>query len=165
MLQARTSIDLKKANTTFIQASAFRLPFADSSFDLLISTRFLHLFGSADQHALAREFRRVLKPGGTLLDDVDNLVSRWIYVIPHFIYNVVRYRRVAPDSNYNSPGQALRLLNQSGFSSPEIYGIGGWHLYFVKLLSTRLAYRFGLLHRYAPFRLLAEQFVLVGKAS
>jgi len=165
MLQARNSIDADKSDVQFVQASAYRLPFADNSFDFLISTRFLHLFGSADQNALCREFRRVLKPGGKILIDLDNLVARWVYVIPHLFYNLIFYRRLAPDSNYNSPGQARRLMTDNGFVSPELFGIGGWHLYLVKLFSPRLAYRFGLRHRYAPFRILAEQFVVLASAA
>lgn len=163
MIQARDSIDSNKASTSFVQTSAFSLPFADNSVDFLISTRFLHLFGIDDQDLLVREFNRVLKPGGTLLVDFDNLVARWFYAIPHLFYNLIRYRRFAPDSNYNSTKQVSRSLTDNGFQTPDILGVGGWHLYFVKLFSAKLAYRFGLRHRYPPFRILAEQFVVVGK--
>ncbi len=163
MVQAESSIDESKAETVFVQTSAFGLPFSDNSIDFLISTRFLHLFGRDDQGKLIKEFRRVLKPGGTLLVDFDNLVARWLYAIPHFFYNIIRYRRFAPDSHYNTPKQVSDLLTNNGFQTPSLYGVGGWHLYFVKLFSARLAYRIGLRHRFAPLRILAEQFVVVAQ--
>lgn len=164
MVQARDSISSGEAVTDFIQTSAFNLPFADNTFDFLISTRFLHLFEDDDQDQLMQEFARVLKPGGTILVDLDNLVARWFYAIPHLLYNIIRYRRFAPDSHYSSPSRARSLLTKHGFDAPKVLGIGGWHLHFVKLFSTSLAYRFGLRHRFPPYRILAEQFVIVGQA-
>lgn len=165
MMQAKNTIDAAKADTEFVQTSAFSLPFAEDSIDFLVSTRFLHLFGTDDQYKLMQEFCRVLKPEGTLLVDLDNLVARWLYAIPHFFYNIIRYRRFAPDSHYSSPRQALRLLTDNGFQSPTLYGVGGWHLYLVKIFSANLAYRIGLWHRFSPFRVIAEQFVVVGKSN
>jgi ubiquinone/menaquinone biosynthesis C-methylase UbiE len=50
-------------NVTFCIASAAALPFADHSFDMVVSASALHYF---DQPALSlREMRRVLKPGGS----------------------------------------------------------------------------------------------------
>lgn len=44
-----------------------RLPFRDHEFDGLSSLRFFHLFPPADREAFAREFLRVVKPGGHLI--------------------------------------------------------------------------------------------------
>ena len=52
-------------NLSFEAADCRRLPFADRSFDCVVSFETLeHL---ADQHGLLREFRRVLRPNGFLL--------------------------------------------------------------------------------------------------
>jgi len=53
------------------RASAESLPFADASFDLVVS--YLTLIDIADFRAAIREMTRVLKPGGTLL--IANLTS------------------------------------------------------------------------------------------
>lgn len=56
-----------RALTNLVQASADRMPFADGSFDLVVSADVLYTIPApGDQHAL-REMARVLKRGGHLL--------------------------------------------------------------------------------------------------
>ena len=145
---------------TYLQANAFALPFPDNSFDVLISTRFLHLFEWPDQQRLFQEFHRVLAPGGKLIIDFDNIIARWLYVIPHVLYNLVRYQRLAPFSIYNFSGKTARAIEATGFDSPNIEGIAGWHLVLLTKFSSAFAFRAGLWHR-RPLRFLAEQFMVV----
>lgn len=49
-----------------------RLPFRDGEFDGITSLRFFHLFPEADRPAFAREFLRVVKPGGHLIVSFTN---------------------------------------------------------------------------------------------
>jgi len=49
----------------YLQAAAERLPFADDTFDLVVS--YLSLIDVADIHAAIPEMARVLRPGGALL--------------------------------------------------------------------------------------------------
>ena len=149
-------------NVTWLQANAFSLPFPDNSFDVLVSTRFLHLFAWEDQQRLFREFNRVLVPGGRLLVDFDNIVARWIYAVPHVLYNLLRYRRLAPFSIYNLPGRTRSSIEDSGFGKLTVQGIGGWHLVLPALLSDRFAFTTGMLHRRPPLLYLAEQFLVTG---
>jgi ubiquinone/menaquinone biosynthesis C-methylase UbiE len=53
------------SGATVVRASADRLPFADGSFDAIVST--LVLCTVPDQHAALREIRRVLRADGKLL--------------------------------------------------------------------------------------------------
>jgi ubiquinone/menaquinone biosynthesis C-methylase UbiE len=53
-------------------AHAQRLPFADDSFDTVVSLNFLHLFSLETQGQMVREMKRVLKPGGRLILEFDN---------------------------------------------------------------------------------------------
>ena len=48
------------------QAMAQELPFPDDTFDLAVSSLFFHHLQTEDKLAVAREVRRVIKPGGRL---------------------------------------------------------------------------------------------------
>tara|TARA_R110000772_G_scaffold15931_15_gene45792 strand:- start:1222 stop:1968 length:747 start_codon:yes stop_codon:yes gene_type:complete len=150
------------SNVEYLQANAFELPFPDNSVEVLVSTRFLHLFPWHDQARLFEEFHRVLVPGGRLLIDFDNIVPRWLYVLPHFIYNLLRYKRAAPFSIYNFSGATMKAIANTGFENLNSQGVGGWHLAFINKISTALSYRLGLKHRNLPLRLIAEQFLISG---
>ncbi|MFQ5448399.1 MAG: class I SAM-dependent methyltransferase, partial [Saprospiraceae bacterium] len=47
-------------NFAYVVNDAFRLPFPDAQFDIVISSRFLHLFSPAQQQTLIAEMARVL---------------------------------------------------------------------------------------------------------
>jgi ubiquinone/menaquinone biosynthesis C-methylase UbiE len=58
-------------------ADARAMPFADGTFDVIVSSLMLHhAGGSADRNQVLHEMARVLKPGGTiLLYDVSPLIG------------------------------------------------------------------------------------------
>lgn len=59
-----------RRSARWVRGDALRLPFADASFDVLVSTEAFHWF--PDQPAALTEFRRVLEPGGRLLVSLIN---------------------------------------------------------------------------------------------
>ncbi|MBW2004088.1 MAG: class I SAM-dependent methyltransferase [Deltaproteobacteria bacterium] len=160
MHQARA---LCQGLSLFLETDAFQLPFENETFDALISTRFLHLFPHEQQQLLIVEMLRVLKPGGLLVVDFDNFFSRWLLAIPFLIYNLIRYHRVAPDSNYNRIKATEKALNKLGVTKTVCYGIGGTHLIIPCWFSQNLAFFLGLKHQRKPLRCLAEQFVVCGR--
>jgi ubiquinone/menaquinone biosynthesis C-methylase UbiE len=56
-----------KAEVQFAQATAQTLPYADASIDVVLSTLMLHHLPKKARPEIAREIRRVLKPGGRFL--------------------------------------------------------------------------------------------------
>ena len=56
-----------KRTTRFVQAPAEHLPFADASLDLITCVYLFHELPPKVREAAAREFARVLRPGGTLV--------------------------------------------------------------------------------------------------
>ncbi len=71
MLQraARRNPDL-----ALVRADALRLPFADASFDAIVTTEAFHWF--PEQSAVCREFARLLTPGGRVFASLINVPCR-----------------------------------------------------------------------------------------
>lgn len=71
------------------EGSAYALPYADSSFDYLFNTFMLDLLPETDYPKLLQEYRRVLRPGGTLGLAVFSFGTRpihrfWYWLAKHF---------------------------------------------------------------------------------
>lgn len=162
MARASTRIEQHSNQVVFVRTDAFHLPFPDDSVATLVSTRFLHLFPMAEQQLIVQEMERVLKPGGVVLVDFDNWTHRWIWALPFAIYNIVKYRRLAPYSIYNRIAPTTKMLSKSGLTDLEVRGIGGAQLLLPAIFSTSLALRWGRRHRFRTFRLLADHFMIRG---
>ena len=92
-----------------VRASAERLPFEDSSFDLVISIDLSPLHYSADQRLrVLVEFGRVLRSQGRLILLTAN--ERWAR-----LQNLVRFGDPDGDSYYVSPRELARQLRSMGF--------------------------------------------------
>jgi SAM-dependent methyltransferase len=154
-----------KGKGAFVEADAFRLPFPDCVFEGVLSTRFLHLFPHRDQKRLVMEMLRVLKKDGILIVDFDNALSRWLLAIPYVVYNLIRYRRLAPYAIYNHIQPTEKTCRELGLSDADSIGIGGTHLIIPAWFSQRLAFALGLSHRSGLLRFLAEQFVITGRKT
>jgi SAM-dependent methyltransferase len=163
LAEARDRMERADHPTSFLYTDAQALPFPDATFNLVVTTRFLHLFPAAEQRIVLSEAARVLKPGGSLVVDFDNWTSRWIFSLPLLVYNLLRYRRAAPYSIYNRIGATRRMLDEVGISPESVQGIGGPHLIVLDWIFHSLALRIGHMHRYIPLRVLAEQFMVLGK--
>jgi len=60
----------------WVRGSGLRLPFADATFDRIICAEVLEHV--PDYHAMLREIRRVLKPGGLVAVSVPRFVPEWV---------------------------------------------------------------------------------------
>lgn len=147
---------------TFVQANAFKLPFPDNSFSAMVSTRFLHLFPVDEQALLLKEIIRVLKPGATMVIDYDNWTHRWLWSIPFLLYNLVRYRRMAPYSIYNKIKPTERMFEQLGVRDVKVLGVGGAQILPASFISRELALSIGRMHFKSPLRTIADQFMIEG---
>jgi dolichol-phosphate mannosyltransferase len=108
---------LRRYGIPLVRGSVLALPFADNSFDCLISDQVIeHL---PNDEVLFTEMRRVLKPGGTLIlgtPDYSTRVSPSIEPI---------YRLLMPggynndDITHYTRDQVLELMTQYGFSVEE----------------------------------------------
>lgn len=114
MLRQRAAAPPDAGKTGFLAASAQSLPYADHSFDALIVTAAFHHFPVPAQALL--EFRRVLRPGGSLLiaDTCrDQSLGTWIWDRIHrwFEKGHVKYYRT---------DELRSLLTETGFGEIEL---------------------------------------------
>jgi SAM-dependent methyltransferase len=92
------------------------LPYADASFDRVLSTFMLHHLGSDEKRGTLREIRRVLRPGGALhvldfggpSERPDSLLARLLHASDHL--------------RDNFGGRLLALMREAGFASAEEIG-------------------------------------------
>ena len=61
-----------RANAHFVQGSGVQLPFADNTFDAVISFKFFHLVPNDRKRDFILEMARVLKPGGLLIAEFNS---------------------------------------------------------------------------------------------
>lgn len=114
---------------------AMRLPYADGAFDIVASSRFLHLFEPATQRLLVAEMARVLRPGGILVVDFYGLDARRIFSVPVLIYRTLLRKR--PENDYRvTIREALEMIGAAGLRVERVDGLGNFLL--VLLLWLRL---------------------------
>ena len=130
LARARTKATRAGAEVRFESAAAQTLPFADSSFDLALSTIMLHHLGRAARREFARELRRVVKPGGrVLVVDFAKSLSRRRGLAAHF-----RHQHGHVDLT-----EILDLLKGAGFHSLESGAVGIKNMHFVRAKSPMQA--------------------------
>lgn len=119
-----------------IEASEFKFPFPDDSFDFIFATSlFTHLVWSDALHYL-EEARRVLKPGGTWFGTffvIDEAAEREIdagrasMLFRHPVGELWTTHPGSPeDAIAYRPGDLQRLIDESGLSVREPIHYGRW---------------------------------------
>ena len=111
---ARTGVDVEAdvlavagadaSEIEFVEASLEQLPFADDSFDAVVSLDVVSDARLADPHAALEELRRVLRPGGSL-----------ILNLPAYEFLRSGHDVVAQTARRYTAGSATRLLADTGF--------------------------------------------------
>ncbi|HGY54619.1 MAG TPA: methyltransferase domain-containing protein [Caldithrix abyssi] len=101
------------------QASAYRLPFEDNSFDRVFNTYMLDLLPEKDFSKILEEFRRVLKPAGRLILITFGFgefrINRfWYWLAKNFPALLTNCRPVRVDSYMDSAG--LRIQHSESIS-------------------------------------------------
>jgi len=108
----------KKLPVYFVLGDAQRLPFKNSSFDLVVSVTVLEFV--KEPFLLIKEAYRVLKPGGTLVLATMNDKSLWFLAKKlKSIFVDTAYRR----AKFFSPSKLKELLLKAGFKDISCYGV------------------------------------------
>jgi SAM-dependent methyltransferase len=101
----------------FLQGSVTSLPFADQSFDRVVSSGVLTCLPTEDAAANAlSEFYRVIKPGGVLVVDFFNRGSHYTLIRKHI------FREAIKSPEYVTAVEFYRSLDQAGFVAVSCRG-------------------------------------------
>lgn len=120
---------LSRGGFRLAQADAAQLPFADGSFDVLFCIDAMEHF--PDLEGAAREFKRVLKPGGRWFLSAPNyanvagMVKWWCERFGNYDRDTwAPFRRWQPQELEQplTPGRVKRFARSAGFSPGRIHG-------------------------------------------
>jgi len=121
-------------------ADVRRLPFANGSFDVVVSNSTLDHFETHDEIlASMRGFHRILRPGGRLLLTMDNLANPAVALRNALPYALLRRLKLVayPIGATVGPGRLRRMLKDAGFDVLETVAL----LHCPRALSVALARR------------------------
>lgn len=111
----------------YLVGDATRLPYADGTFDIVASSRFLHLFNPSMQHDLISEMARVVRPGGKLVVDFYSADGRRIFWLPISLYRRLKKKR--PENDFRvSIRQAKAMIEDAGLKVERLEGLGNFLL-------------------------------------
>jgi SAM-dependent methyltransferase len=96
-----------------VNADAESLPFRDASVDACICSLFLHHFSSLD--TVARELRRVVRPGGVVVATDANAHNPFVWLFFNVIHRVHRLPWVTPDQRAITSHELADCFGRHGF--------------------------------------------------
>jgi 2-polyprenyl-6-hydroxyphenyl methylase/3-demethylubiquinone-9 3-methyltransferase len=107
----------------YARADALRLPFADASFDAVVSSDFLEHV--ADLAGIAREMARVVRPGGAICFDTINRTILSRVVVIWLLESVLRIvpRRTHDWRLFVAPDELRAAFSGAGIDVREIRGL------------------------------------------
>lgn len=110
--RARTKLRRARTPVPLIRAYADRLPYADASFDCVLSSLFFHHLAADERRRTLRELLRVLRPAAELhVADWGQPVGAWMQVLSVSI----RLLDGAANTADNLAGRIPVLLREAGF--------------------------------------------------
>jgi len=108
----------KLPDVKFIKGDAYKLPFPDESFDVVLSVTMFEFIHQPEK--VVNEIYRILKPGGEALIGTMNGKSLWFIfkrIKSIFVETAYRYAR------FYTPQELETLLKDSGFIEVESAGV------------------------------------------
>jgi ubiquinone/menaquinone biosynthesis C-methylase UbiE len=103
----------------FDQALSTALPYADASFDLVVSTLFFHHLRDDDKRGTAKEILRVLRPGGRLV--VGDLGRPHDPLMRVVVRTTVQVLDGVTTTSLNVRGELPAVLSAAGFQDVAVH--------------------------------------------
>ncbi len=127
-LNVRSAIALQGESTEFaeiasVRADAYRLPFADATFDYVMCSLFMHHFGDDDVVHLLRELMRVARRSVTVIDLHRQRVAYLLYIT---LGRLILHNRLTREDGALSicrgfrPHELRRLAERAGFMNVRV---------------------------------------------
>ena len=98
------------------RGSAFQLPYADGSFDVVVSWNFLHMFRRELQQELIAEMGRVCRPGGLVVAELESLHKGLV------VSRVAEQRRRRDTTTFTAVWDVRRLFPRQVFPRVRVRG-------------------------------------------
>jgi SAM-dependent methyltransferase len=121
LAQRRLAVNGRDGAATFIAGSAHDMPFPDSSIDVVFGIAILH---HLDLDLVAREVRRVLKPGGRAIfqEPVRNspLIRFLRSLIPYHAPDISPYERPLTDAELTRLASGFSTASVRAFALPHV---------------------------------------------
>ncbi len=124
-----------------LKSDVRHLPFADGTFDVIVSNSTLDQFESSEEIASSlRELHRVLRVGGQLLLTLDNLLNPVIALRSILPFSLLRRFTILPYyvGSTLGPKDLRYYINQAGFEVLEVRSIMHFPRIFIILLGKML---------------------------
>jgi ubiquinone/menaquinone biosynthesis C-methylase UbiE len=122
-----------KDSTAFVVGSALALPFADASFDKIVSADFIEHITHDEKRQLLKELFRVLKPGGRIVIFTPNGIREAIGTF----YWTVRSRLFGDKVPFNELHYGL--ITRTGFEELLRCHAAGFKLHYIDTMRPFLA--------------------------
>ncbi len=147
---------LNLINVYFEQGNIRNLPYADNTFDVVISLRFFHHIPNKHRSTYIQEMLRVTKPGGILILEFKNFFYGGIVgLIKHYILRI-------PGGHYLYPHQISVLFR--GIKVREIIGLYLPFIQIIAKVNKQIAFGILKLARYFPLNFLSsDSYVICNK--
>jgi ubiquinone/menaquinone biosynthesis C-methylase UbiE len=99
-----------------LRGDAYRLPFPDATFDLVVSLRFVHMFRFDLQQELVREMARVCRPGGLVVVELENIHKGL------FVTRYLEQRKLKTHQKFNSMREVSLMFPTDLFRHRRVFG-------------------------------------------
>jgi len=114
--QGKIRQELSHQPVRLVRGDAFRLPFADRSFDVVMSLNFLHMFRFDLQEEIIREMTRVCVGGGLVVTEFES-IHKGLFCTRYLEQLLVKDR-----TKFNSIREVRRLFSRATYQDIRVIG-------------------------------------------